>query len=386
MKKDKVIKIVIIVAVILSLIGVIVFINKDNIFKSNKKKEENSNTNINSNLLEDNSDNVINIYDLVIEKKDSQNNKTVKDTFKFYQNDKLVNTYTCSGRECKVLTFKDGEKKLYGDYVFIARCDAKTCNEIGNYMYRYYFYGNVEGDSGSGTIIQYNIKTGEEKTFDNVYGMQFNEKNLLELTNVDKSITYVSSDGKNISNYKEDELKFICYEGCSLDSQSYNYDEKLIVAQKDKKYGIIGLFDKNIKVDYKYEDIKLVNDEELYSNKDYFIGKIDGKKNVYKMSDGSNITNKGYEEIYFLDANTLLVLNKNEFSFIDLKENMLTTDTIKFEKLYRWWPKRPEGIIIFKEDNDVEITVSVGDEKNNDEYSYTYNLKTKRLTLNKEEE
>lgn len=407
MEKENNKEIIILLIVIIVILAVlcILFATGTISFKSNEINEENVNNNSNKNNSVNESDDekdidnekdIINTYLLG---KDGQNSTylNTNDVIEFYKDDELINSYKCNGKKCDILPFQTevifengvytNKRQIIGDYILIAVCDTDSCSDISTYGGTY--FEKQDSETASGNVLLYNIKSGIVKTYNNVSKVLYASEKLNLINYSNDSYTIVSYDGKLNSKFDANELILSCYEGCYLNNSSFDYDNNIIVTKNNNKFGIKNLTTGELIVDYKYDNITLTNNGFPYSyyNKNYFIGQINGKNNIYKINDNNNITNKGYDQIYFLDKNTLLVFNDNQFSFIDLNENKIIDDTIKVNNLYPIYPKNPNGIRIsktnpetYKEETDIiYMAICEGDINNYYYHSYSYNLKTKKL-------
>lgn len=387
-------------------------------FKSSEKKNNpNSNDNVNQDdstnqnsdiVLDDEEDDANeNMYSLG---KSGQANMMLEknEAIEFYQDDKLISTYKCAEKQCEIVPFattfkeQDGESDdenhnlNIGDYVLIALCDSDECDYIDAYNGTHFIKDTIaEDENASGSVILYNIKTGkQEKKYSDVSEILYADGNLKLLKYKNGSYLLLSRSGKINTKFVADELVLTCYEGCGLYGTGFSYESKLVVSKKNNKYGIKNAVTGKLIVDYNYNDIKLQDSGDgTYYNKDYFIGQVNGKRNLYKVSDSRKVTSKGYEDIYFIDEDTLLVLDNKELSIIDKKENKLTNNTIKVKNPGLSVKVPGDGIRIYKADPEknskepdtIYLAIYDGDLRGSgvevsDTYYYRYNLKTKKLT------
>lgn len=392
---------IIISFIIIALIALVILI-KIGVIKFNFNNKNNSNNNENnSGYVDANGNRIIyddeNYYNLG----DKNLNYPMYESgeeIKFYKGTKFINSYKCTGKYCYVIPFRIEDKKgIIDDYVMIGICDSDTCNSISLYAGIWFdkYNSNTDQNEGSGKIILYNMAHDNVKrTYDKVKQSTsvYDGGELIAylITYSDGGYQFVTVDDKINFKYDKDELVLSCYEGCFLDNTYFSYEDNIIVSKKNDKYGIKNLQTGEVLMDYKYDEIKLTK-EGTYYNKDYFIGKLGEESNLYKVSDGTAVTKNGYEQIYFLDKDTLFVLKDKEFSFIDINENKVIDDTIRIDKLCKWMPKIPNGVNVSKwsldsgkESEENVVYIRVSDTKQVNDYSY--NLLTKKLVLLKSSE
>lgn len=404
MKRKRII-LVIIITISMILLSSILFIVISNHYKNLNNNEDNEIKEDNN--IENNQDNnESNNSELTNYKVDLENYyMKTNEQIKFYSNQQLVNEYKCTGKECYIVPLKvkcvyeNGRsdcKTIVGDYVLIAVNDKNDGTSIFTYGSSTSFQKTAENIKSSGKVFLYNIKTGESKKYENIYEIMPNQDGLRLLEYADGEYTIISDDGKVSSNYNKDELTLSCYEGCALDATRYDYDENIIVTIKDKKYGLEKITNKDIIVEHKYEDIQLNDSQavrlydneedqmghlnnELYRNK-YIKVKENGKWYLYDLKNNKKINNNGYDKLYLIDENTMIVMEDNYFYIKDYNNNLLTNEKIYVENLLPIMPKIGEGIKIIKTGDNCAITITdgpnMGDYKT---YEYNYNLKTKEL-------
>lgn len=338
------------------------------------------------------SDNKEEINDISKEEETKQNNG-VEYTYEekdngdliFYKDGEVVSEYKCDGIACEIDFFNFETRypskvvttpKTYilGNKVLIANCDGETCEWIDGYGgWSFLYVNDNDVKSAYGKVLLYDIPTGEYKEYDNVKHIMLgmgDDVRILELLNDEYII--VSKDGKIDRKFNYDDYVFVCYEGCFL--SEYMYNENVIIYKQNGKYGIQRLDNGEIILNAMYDDMRFSGDK-------YYIAKINDQYNLYNTSDNRQVTKNGYDKIFFVNEELLLVYKDKEISFINLKEEKLINDTIHVDNIYSWMPKNSLGVIAYVDDNNIcHITISDGTLfENKKDYGYTFDLNTHEL-------
>lgn len=242
-------------------------------------------------------------------------------------------------------------------------------------------------------VVFYDLNNDTYKEFKNIrYVLTITDDSTSEyslkyigLANVEDEYAIIDLDGNYIKEFSNKEFVTKSYEGAYLDE--YSYSDNLMVTIVDGKYGLEKISNDDIIVEHKFEDL-IINDNDvynnykLYSNK-YIKVKEDGKWYLYDLNNKKKVTSSGYDKLYLLDENVILVYEDKYFYFKDYNNNLLTNDRIYVENIFPFWPKMPEGIKIVN--NNGIYTIIINDGTSYDDYkyySYEFNLDTKELTNN----
>lgn len=311
----------------------------------------------------------------------NQQNPNVKDVT-FYKDGKEVNKYTCGGTKCYVIPFDSeydiNERKniIKGNRVLIATTDGINSEYLDNYGGPNFLMNN--GNNGYGTIVLYDINSKKEiEKYDNVDALIGGINNFI-IKYKDTTYKFLTDDGLIDRSYNKDELVLNCYEGCSLGMNSYDSKNDLLVIKKDNKYGIQKLSTGSMVLNNEYDDIEfIVSGGGASGNieQPYVKAKKDNKYNLYSKEDMKQITKLGYDNIFYIYKDVLLVYNNKEFSFIDMNEKLVIDTKIPVDELQILLPKYKDGVYIYDtEDGSINISINAGEE-----IKYEYNYKTKEL-------
>ena len=358
MKKNYVIAFIVsIIIIVFIIIGGIICLKDRNISNNINQEEE---------KLQDNGSGYF------IKFSNGTNLKEKGDTVTFYKDTEKISEYTCNSNECYLGNIFEGDLAK-NKHVLIASCD--NCDYIET-------YGGISFQKDTtGKIELYNIETSDTIIFENVKNTT-STIDLELITKDDNSKYLLSFDGK-INRQIKDELEMTCYEGCRIAANTINYESNLLITKENGKYGIEKLDSGEIIIPREYDNIKLTSNnlDNLYYSNEYFIGTIDGKKNLYSIKDNKQITKNGYDKIFMLSENTLFVYQEKYFSFIDLDEKQLNNDKIKVDNLYGILPKSPHGVN-FSKNGENELTIILYDGTSSQDIitsEYIYNLESHEL-------
>lgn len=110
---------------------------------------------------------------------------------------------------------------------------------------------------------------------------------------------------------------------------SYSIDGNIFVNKKDNKYGIVKIDSNDVVIDYKYDDIKILNSK-------YFKASENGKWYIYDVATKDKHLEKSFDDIYVLLENTLIVSDGEYWTFIDYDNNPIINDKIKVNSEYKY--------------------------------------------------
>lgn len=349
MKKNK---IVLILAVLL-VVGI--SLELFSIISNENKIDDNSN---NSNDIESNEEVIKYTYNYDVENK----------SLTFYDEDEIIKEYQIDNEfmslryaEKQYPEFSNkyilysGYKNGYYDKVFLLDLEKKTYKEFDNIK----------------SVVT--ISSDDDPQFIKYIG----------LSNIDEEIAIIDLDGKYAKKFTEGAFSLLEYENYTLND--YSYYDNIITTKINGKYGLESITGNVVIIKHKYEDLHIddsgvYNNYELYSKK-YVKVKEDGKWYLYDLNTKKKATKVGYDRLYLLDDNVLLVLEGNNFSIKDYNDNLITNGNITVDNIFAWLPKRPEGVYIYKDPVGVyNISICDGvDQTSYKTYNYQFNLNTKTL-------
>ncbi len=380
--------IIIILLIILIIIGIYLIKNK------NDNKENNANGNVNNNQEESNIKNGDDRYlgsslnkqeGTVISENTAYIIKRINKDLAFYYNDKEVSRYNCESETCSICSVNSNNSSNDDGRgcPFSSNIDAYDKNAT---------YLIVDGYNSNNTIKKLVIINPENNL---IYNEYYNVDSVIGLNNeyiyfsnkTENKNIIIDTKGNTIKNLANRELAIKVFSPLAgdirLDYMSYD----LIVTVENGKYGIESLLSDKKIIENKYEDVRLFDmtmlenspSFNIYNGK-YFKAKENGKWYLFNISTGEKVLNKGYDRLYLLDSQTMLIYENNYLSFVDYDGKELIPDKIETSSLKNYdnnfLPKMIEGIQITKENDNINIYVSdLGK-------TYTYNLNTKTLTNN----
>ena len=269
-------------------------------------------------------------------------------SLKFYFEGELLSIYECESEECslyknenfsynscldKMTVIKDGDTYLLYDYKN-AQATFDPFSEISS----------VKKD---GKVVGFIAK--DEKT--EKYG-------------------YIDVRGNIKVKFEYDSLGII-NNGKTYD-YSYNVNNNVIVASKNKKYGVINLTKGDTVLDFKYDKVYL-------ASKDKFV--VKEEENYYYVGkDRMRIIDRGYKMIFAFDD--LLVVNKDDKLYVvDFKGNNLVDDSISVSLVYNDNPSigGVHGYNAYESDGNITIEVNKSEDDGYSTTKYVYVRKDKRI-------
>jgi len=316
--------------------------------------------------------------------KDEKNNELVFYKFNDNVGYEEVSRYKCEYDECEFPTINASGTKTYYDY------------EKGKALI---YDGHVfeEENSYYKKIIIYDFNNGILKSYNNIKKAlnitEYKEEKLiykyLILVNNNDEMSLIDIEGRVLKDFSNNKFTLSCYEGCLL--ANYSLDDDMIVTIKDSKYGIEKFYSNEIIIEHIYDEIALgdmINvtgyyeeTKSAYDNK-YFRAKINNKWYLYSFETKEKVTD-GYDALYLIDADILLVKIDNNLYLKNLKGDNITEETINLEYgLLPFYPKVPEGISVSRKKDVITITIVDGNYENylNHKYkTYEFNVKTNEL-------
>lgn len=160
-------------------------------------------------------------------------------------------------------------------------------------------------------------------------------------------------------------------------SEEYSIPGNIIIDKKDDKFGIAKLDSSEMLVDYIYEDIILID-------KDYYIGKNDGKWVMYNIQSGKRTTRDSYDMILAPTKDILIVQEDGYLYFTDIYGKHYTEKNIKVLAPYlTYWERdntKNAGITYEIEyDSRIKVTVYSSNNLNASSHTYTFYISSKEL-------
>jgi hypothetical protein len=370
----------------------------DNDTNANNNKSETSNENTSVDEVNSTYKYSVNGDDTYLFKFDGERSNFKK--FTLYKGNEEIRSYTCEYSQCFFKPIKDSGSSLdeygIGNKVLIAACDGVTCDNAG-LAYGYPLgFTSQDHDTPYGTVILYDILTGNTDIFNNVKEgiyvrpAEYNAFGINVLEYNDKTYQLVSNDGK-INRKVDVELQLSCYEGCHVLSNEVN---DLLPVKKDDKYGLQKLSTGEILLSYEYDDIdvyvsscKSVKTDtfgaycDSYEYLPYFYAKKDGVFNIYNAKTMGRVTNEGYDKIWTLSDKIILVYKDKYLSFKYLDETDVIEDKIFVNNILPGYPKNPTGIMIsYNSNSTVKLRICDGTSFEDQQWlEYEFNLDTKEL-------
>ena len=305
--------------------------------------------------------------------------KTQDGNIAFYKDYRKYSEFDCGGRECVVAG------NFGPNNVLIGLCSDEYCNSIS--LYGAMTFGHQEENKTEnyyGKLIIYNISTGESKTLDDVSRVMWATDEIRLVEKKDKTIEFIDINNKVNKKIKYDNLVMYCYEGCNLNYDSIDYEGDYLIYKIEDKYGIQKLTSDTVLIKPMYDDMRFTklytpNDIRVYSK--YYIAKLNGKYNLYSTSDNKQVTNNGYDNLFFVNEDLILAYKDKEISFINLNEDKIINKTIHVDNLYPMHPKNTLGVWTFIDENGIcKISISTGASfEDMKSLNYTFNLDTHEL-------
>ena len=280
--------------------------------------------------------------------------------------------YTCQAEECRFYipstSLELGSYKYTTSrYAVISLCETGKCKYIDSYAGDMFY--NENNQNVAGTVVIYNIMTGESKRIENVKSRNQADANFVYVTLSNGDNYVVSYDGT--VNRKIEEPALYCWEGCGISDDFINYSDNLIVTIKNEKYGIEQLSTGNVIIDHSYDKIELSNNgfEHSYYRRDIFVGEKDGKQNFYRLKDNTPVLKNNYEKVILISKDKFVSYKDKKISIKNMNEEDLI-EPISVETLDQTGPQNPNGIYIAKTENKDVIEIVIPNTNPRERYSF----------------
>lgn len=309
-----------------------------------------------------------------------------------YSNETEISKYECTNQfcgYCNAYTVCQGlgmiNNNVHALYDYNVNDEVRTSDD-SYYPSKIVLWNAIDGKE----IASYNDII---ETYSLIKNDGTNEIKYIILKNKNNIISLYDTFGNYITDVSKKQYIIAEYEGKRIDESSYLVETDMIVTKKGEKQGIESITGNKTLVNYEYDEIRLHDDftvrksdnifssnYKLYSGK-YFKARNGNKWTLYNLSNGNQVINKEYDKLYLLDEKNIAVYNNGYISFVDYSGNKISNDNIEVSNLFAIMPKNPEGIIFTISDSIVKISISDGTSyKNLVNYSYEYNLETKKVT------
>lgn len=235
-----------------------------------------------------------------------------------------------------------------GSYIKIKDSECKECHIYvpQAFIYEDYQNGKVVISDLDNLKMLYDMNKGIIGTYGSIYWLYskndtYKEGTYLYVGNKDNTkYGIIDKDGNIIKDY-------VLEKECSgnqipRNCLRYSIEDNLLATKKNNKYGIIRLTSDDIVIDYKYDDIKLINSK-------YFQVKENDKWYIYNYSSKDKQIEKGYDYIYSLADNVLIVKENNNWIFknynnITITDNQITTND-EYKYLVYYTDEKNKNII-----------------------------------------
>ncbi len=262
-----------------------------------------------------------------------------------------------------------------GTYIKIKEANCKECHIYvpQAFIYEDYQNGKVVIDDSDNTKILYDMNKGILGTYSAIYWLypknkSYEEGTYLYVGKKDKDkYGIIDKDGNLIKDYVLDKM---CYGNQTPNMcLSYSIEDNLLVDKKNDKYGIIKITSDDIVIDYKYDDIKLINSK-------YFKVKQNDKWYIYNYAKKNKQIEEGFDIIYELTDNILIVPRNGYWHFINYNNNLVNYEQIEINEEYNYIYYYTDS----KDKNIIHICFST-DEYGHDikKESYIYNINDNTL-------
>lgn len=364
-------------------------------FKLGKINDNNDNKDNNDNQVVDNQNKFDGIrledatYKVTYEKKDN--------IIYFYKDGIEVNKYVCERSVC------DTTGETYGGSV-----------QLNNtYVNKIVIYDGSLADSTSTEdkkIVFFDIDKGILNTYVNYYTVYNISDSYIYMGKIGykTDALIVNYSGDIIKNSKDKNFVLNCYEGCFLNTNSFDIDNDYIVTIKSDKYGIEKITNDEVILDNIYEDIvfndydkfmsysydadeKVDNNGKTYYEKFKYIKlKLNNKWYLYDLVNKKNVINNSYDEIILISDKVIMIYDNNEIFFVNYNGEKIDDNVIKTNKLNPAFakPKFEELFSIRVKDNILDFRICDGEIKeryecynNNLVKNYRYDINNKKLEL-----
>lgn len=244
----------------------------------------------------------------------------------------------------------DGTYETTSEYT----CTDKSCN-VNTAMQAFYYQNSEDKNivlisdyQGEDDLrVFYDVNNGVIATYGGIprwlYTKDGEEKYIYISDRSNNNHGIVDKRGNIVHDFN---LNIECreYQGSNL-CINYSIEDNLFVNKSDNKYGIVRLNSNDIVIDYKYDDIKLLDSK-------HFKAKENEKWYVYNINTKNKQINQAYNDIYFLSDNILLVLYDDYWRFINFDNKEVISDKIKYDSEYKY----VENIIEDKDSNIIKIS------------------------------
>ena len=218
----------------------------------------------------------------------------------------------------------------------------------------------------------------------------------------------VNYNGDIIKNSKDKNFVLNCYEGCFLNTNSFDIDNDYIVTIKSGKYGIEKITSDEVILNNIYEDIvfndcdkfmsysydanEIVdnNGKTYYEKLKYIKLKLNNKWYLYDLVNKKNVINNSFDEIILISDKVIMIYDNNEIYFVDYNGEKIDDNVVKTTKLNPAFakPKFEELFSIRVKDNILDFRICDGEIKeryecynNNLVKNYRYDINNKKLEL-----
>lgn len=228
--------------------------------------------------------------------------------------------------------------KLANDGSYV-KLNEMNCNcsryAAQDFTYEDYSNGNIMlADEDNETMILYNIENGILGTYDgNARWLYDEDDEFLKGTyiyikdrNTDKFVI-VDTNGNIV---KESSSTGLCDNNIpSAVCLSYSIKDDLLVNKSDNKYGIIRITSDDVVIDYKYDDIKLLNSH-------YFKVKENDKWYLYSFDTKNKFLSNAFNDIELLTEDILIVGEDGYWKFIYYNGDIALQDKIEIDPQFSY--------------------------------------------------
>ena len=255
--------------------------------------------------------------------------------------------------------------------------NCNNCNIYApqNFIYQDYENGRAMISSTIDNLMLFDFNKGILGTYSSAYWLYSQNERFEEGTYMyvakkgNDKYGIIDKDGKVIKDYV---LSKMCY-GNQLpqDCLSYSVEGDVIAEKKNNKYGIIKITSNDVVMDYKYDDIKILNSK-------YFKTKEADKWYIYNLKTREKQIQEGFDIIYKITNNILIVPKNGYWYFINYNNEVI--NSFKMDEEYKYI-----SYLVEREDNNIIYIYTHKDEDGREEpkEKYIYNVKDNKLEKEK---